>query len=214
MTPYTWTRARRFRAGTEATPEEARVHRGLDLVIDGFPGSANSFATRAFRAMQDGGCLVGNHYHSPAETIHAFKLGIPVLLTLRRPMDAVNSMVRRWPVVPFPSALRWYLMFHQAMEPYCGDIVVSDFAATTGDFSGVVEAVNRAFGTDFGVSMPADRLAEFEPRMREAGDPAAEARRAAEKKELEERFRAAVEPAALERAESLYQRLRLESVLP
>ena len=69
MAPFSWSRTRRFRAGRESLPEEGRVHRGLALVIDGFPGSANSFATRAFRAMQEERVPVGNHYHSPAETI-------------------------------------------------------------------------------------------------------------------------------------------------
>ena len=108
MFPFSRSRMRRFRAGSESLPEEARVHRKLALVIDGFPGSANSFATRAFRAMQEERVLVGNHYHSPAETIRAVRLGIPVLLTLRRPIDSVSSMVRRWRFVSFESALRWY----------------------------------------------------------------------------------------------------------
>ena len=52
MKPYSMTRTRRFMRSEEARPEEARVHRGLSIVVDGFPGSANSFAMRAFRAMQ------------------------------------------------------------------------------------------------------------------------------------------------------------------
>ena len=76
MKPYSLTRTRRFRRGEEAQAAEGRAHAGLAIVIDGFPGSANSFAMRAFRAMQnDPACLIGNHYHSPAETIRGRQVG-------------------------------------------------------------------------------------------------------------------------------------------
>ena len=206
MKPYSLTRTRRFRRGDEANPAEGRAHAGLAIVIDGFPGSANSFAMRAFRAMQDDPeCLIGNHYHSAAETIRAAKLGVPVLVTLRKPIDAVNSMVRRWPFVPFESALRWYVMFYKAIEPHLDKVVVSDFKTVTSDFPGVVTALNERFGTSFKNQLPESRMAEFEPRLREADSE--REKRLAEKKALEERFEAATSEGARKAADEMYDRM-------
>ncbi|MFP6858871.1 MAG: hypothetical protein VCA73_16455 [Roseibacillus sp.] len=202
MAPFSWSRTRRFRAGDEARAEEGRVHKGLDLVIDGFPGSANSFATRAFRAMNEG-CLIGNHYHSPAETIRATKLGIPVLLTLRRPVDSVTSMVRRWPFVPFESALRWYVMFYEAVEPHLEKMVLSDFATTTGDFPSVVAALNIKYGTSFAANLPEERMAEFEPRLRQTDEESE--RRAEEKREMKTSYLGATSEARRKAAEAIFE---------
>jgi hypothetical protein len=214
MAPYAWSRTRRFRAGDEAQAEEGRAHRGLHLVIDGFPGSANSFATRAFRAMQGEECLIGNHYHSPAETIRAAKLGVPILLTIRRPMDSINSMVRRWPFVGVEAALRWYEMFYLAVEPHLDAMVVSDFATTTAEFPRVVAALNEKFGTEFATELPAERMAEFEPRLREAGDSGREAQRAEEKREMERRFLAGASDARRDAAEEIHARFVAKAALP
>ena len=210
MAPFSWSRTRRFRARSESVPEEGRVHRGLALVIDGFPGSANSFATRAFRAMQEERVPVGNHYHSPAETIRATRLGVPVLLTLRRPIDSVNSMVRRWPFVSFESALRWYVMFYEAAEPHLDRMVLSDFGTTTSEFPTVVAALNQKFGTSFGTSLPAERMAEFEPRLRQSEGERQQ--RAAEKREMEEAYQRSASEPRRKAAEAIFLRLTHRSL--
>ena len=167
MIPFTLKRKRRFQVRPESVPEEASVSRYLDLVIDGFPGSANSFATRAFRAMQKKKVLVGNHYHSPAETVRAAGMGVPVLMTLRQPADSVSSMVRRWPFVPYESALRWYVMFYEAVEPHLDKMILADFPVTTKKFPEVVDGLNAKFGTSFGTDLSPERMAEFEPRLQQ-----------------------------------------------
>ena len=208
MKPYSLTRTRRFMRSEEARPEEGRVHRGLSIVVDGFPGSANSFAMRALRAMQDPAttCLIGNHYHSPAETIRATALNIPVLLTLRRPVESVSSMVRRWSFVPFNSALRWYAMFYKAVEPHLDKMVVSDFDMTTSRFPVVVGAVNNRFGTEFSTILPEDRMEEFEPRLHQ--DQQEQSRRKKESAFMRERFMKATTQECRDTAESIYERLR------
>ena len=205
MTPFTWKRKRRFRARPESVAEEARVSAHLDLVIDGFPGSANSFATRAFRAMQEKKILVGNHYHSPAETVRAARMGIPVLMTLRRPADSVSSMVRRWPFVPYESALRWYLMFYEAIEPYLDQMIVSDFAVTTKKLPEVVAGLNAKFGTAFEAQLSPDRMAEFEPRLQQT--PAEREERELQKGKIEASYLRETTARRRGAAEAVYERL-------
>lgn len=205
MIPFAWKRRRRFRARRESLPEEASVSADLDLVIDGFPGSANSFATRAFRAMQERKILVGNHYHSPAETVRAARMGIPVLMTLRQPADSVTSMVRRWPFVPFQSALRWYVMFYEAIEPHLDHMILSDFPLTTKDLPRVVEGLNSKFGTSFETQLAPGRMAEFEPRLRQSSAEQEEGNR--QKREISESYLRETTACRREDAEAMYERL-------
>ena len=117
--------------------------------------------------MQKKKVLVGNHYHSPAETVRAAGMGVPVLMTLRQPADSVSSMVRRWPFVPYESALRWYVMFYEAVESHLDKMILADFPVTTKKFPEVVDGLNAKFGTSFGTDLSPDRMAEFEPRLQQ-----------------------------------------------
>lgn len=209
MIPFTWKRKRRFKVRPESVPEEARASRDLDLVIDGFPGSANSFATRAFRAMQEKKILIGNHYHSPAETIRAAGMGVPVLMTLRRPADSVSSMVRRWPFVPYQSALRWYVMFYEAIEPHLNRMILSDFPVTTKNLPEVVDGLNAKFGTSFGTQLSPDRMAEFEPRLQQT--PAEREERERQKLKIEESYLRETTARRRGAAEAIYERLASRS---
>lgn len=209
MIPFTLKRKRRFQVRPESVPEEASVSRYLDLVIDGFPGSANSFATRAFRAMQKKKVLVGNHYHSPAETIRAAEMGVPVLMTLRRPADSVSSMVRRWPFVPYQSALRWYVMFYEAVEPHLDRMILSDFPVTTKSLPDVVDGLNARFGTSFGNQLPPDRMTEFEPRLQQT--PAEREERERQKLKIEASYLGQTTTRRRGAAEAIYERLASRS---
>ena len=209
MIPFTWKRKRRFKVRPESVPEEARASRHLDLVIDGFPGSANSFATRALRAMQEKKILIGNHYHSPAETIRAAGMGVPVLMTLRRPADSVSSMVRRWPFVPYQSALRWYVMFYEAIEPHLNQMILSDFPVTTKNLPEVVDGLNAKFGTSFGTQLSPDRMAEFEPRLQQT--PAEREERERQKLKIEESYLRETTARRRGAAEAIYERLASRS---
>jgi hypothetical protein len=160
--------------------------------------------------MQEERVLVGNHYHSPAETIRAVRLGIPVLLTLRRPIDSVSSMVRRWRFVSFESALRWYTMFYAAVEPHLDRMVLSEFGTTTNEFPGVVAALNQKFGTSFGTGLPAERMAEFEPRLRQSSEE--RQRRVTEKREMECAYLESTSEARRRAAEEIFTRLAHQSL--
>ena len=44
---------------------------GVDIVIEGFPRSANSVAVHAFRVAQDRPVRIAHHLHAPAQVIAA-----------------------------------------------------------------------------------------------------------------------------------------------
>ena len=93
------------------------------VVIEGFPRSGNSFARRAFIMAQGENfdvARIAHHLHVPAQVIRAARWRIPTLVLLRRPKDAVLSLVIRDPI-SVDQALRYYISFYESRRkvPRC-----------------------------------------------------------------------------------------------
>jgi hypothetical protein len=118
------------------------------LVIEGFPRSANSFARVAFRVAQGGRVHVAHGLHVPAQVIRAARWEIPTLVLIRKPKDAILSFVLRDPI-SVDQALRFYLSFYESVEKYRDAFVLGLFEEVTEDFGEVIRRVNDKFGTAF-----------------------------------------------------------------
>jgi hypothetical protein len=127
------------------------VGRETELVIEGFPRSGNSFAVVAFELSQHRPTSVAHHIHAPAQVIEAARRGIPTIVLVREPEDAVVSQVIREPALSLGLALRGWISFYEHVLPLRDRCVLGDFRIVITDFSAVVEQVNRRFGTDFGL---------------------------------------------------------------
>ena len=134
-----------------ASPEERIVSPSTELVIDGFQGSANSFATAAFKFAQTKEVKLAHHLHSPAQIIQAIEQNIPVLLTIREPEGTVLSLTSRWPHISVSQALRSYIAFYRKLEPYSEHYVVSNFEQTTQQLDLVVQKINQRFERNFDI---------------------------------------------------------------
>lgn len=130
-------------------PKECIVGPHAELVLDGFQGSGNSFAQAAFQHSQPRRVMVVHHLHAPAQIIKAVHLGLPTLVTIREPFDAVVSLTSRWPHISLSQALRSYVRFYEKIAPYTQHYVLSPFDQTTRHLDDVIRAVNSQFGTDF-----------------------------------------------------------------
>ena len=126
-----------------------RVSDSTELVIDGFQGSANSFATSAFNSIQPSSVQVCHHLHAPVQVIQAVKLKKPVIITVRDPREAVLSLVSRWEYLSVSQGLKGYIRYYRALLPHKEALVVSTFKQTTEEFGKVVHEVNKRWGTDF-----------------------------------------------------------------
>ncbi len=120
-----------------------------ELVIDGFQGSANSFATVTFKKSQSHPVKLAHHMHSPVQVIQAVNRGIPILLTIRDPENTVLSLTSRWPYISVNSGLKSYIAFYAKLQPYLSNCIVSPFDLTIQRMDLVVEALNMKFGTNF-----------------------------------------------------------------
>ena len=130
---------------------ECYVNHTTEFVIDGFQGSANSFAADAFKMSHQNSVALAHHMHSPAQIIKATRRNIPTLVTIREPVGTVLSLTSRWPYVSPRQALRSYVGFYGKLEPYQDKYVLSTFEQTTQHLGSVVERVNDYFHTDFDI---------------------------------------------------------------
>ncbi len=120
-----------------------------EIVIEGFPRSANTFAVAAFTLAQGRPVKIARHLHAPAQVIAGVRMGIPTLVLIRHPRDAVLSLLVRAPHLSVAQALRDYIHFYTALQPYLGRFVIGLFEEVTTDFGRVIERINAHYGTRF-----------------------------------------------------------------
>jgi hypothetical protein len=125
------------------------VERDTELVIEGFQRSGNTFAVFALEMAQDRPIKSAHHLHASAQFTRAVKLGIPVLLLVRDPRDAIVSHVIREPCANMPAALRAWTHFYARAIPLRDRIFVADFARVSTDFGAVIRDFNEKFGTSY-----------------------------------------------------------------
>ncbi len=134
-----------------ARKDQARVVTPkTQLVMEGFPRSANSFARAAFNRAQSERVRIAHGLHVPAQVIRAARWRIPTLVLIRKPKDAVLSFAIRDPI-SVDQALRYYLSFYETVEGYRDAYVLGLFEEVTGDFGQVIRRINERFGTTFSV---------------------------------------------------------------
>ncbi|SDC38755.1 hypothetical protein SAMN05660690_1221 [Geodermatophilus telluris] len=213
--PYLWDLAMLVR------PEkrETLARRGTAIVIEGFLRSGNTFSVAAFRVANGHDLHVGRHLHGAPHVLRAVRLGLPTVVLVREPGDAVLSyLIRRDSLTPHDAVLE-YLDFYRTAWPAREGFVVGPFDRVTGDFGGVIDEVNARFGTSFmrfehtpENEANAFRLVEDMNRLESGGEvvethvgrpSGARARRKEELRELLSRPRTA---ARLREAEALFQR--------
>lgn len=125
------------------------AEKDTEIIIEGYPRCANTFAVRAFETAQGRPVRIAHHLHVAAQIIAGVKHNTPVLLLTREPTDAVASYLIRHRSMTPRGALREYIRFHRLAMPHRGGFVVATFDQVTSDFGQVIRRVNVAFGTSF-----------------------------------------------------------------
>ena len=122
---------------------------GTDIVIEGFPRSANTFTVAAFTMSQPRPVHVAHHLHAPGHVIAAVRRGLPTLVLAREPEEAVLEYVIRRPQLTAAQAVRGYVRFYRPLLPFLDRVVVGTFEQATTDLGAVIRRVNERFGTEF-----------------------------------------------------------------
>ena len=143
--------------------DDLLVTESTDLRIEGFPRSANSFAVGAIRHTQPEPVQVAHHPHVPANAMRACEWGIPTVVLIRSPQDAIVSrvalgketrMVGDEPPAPkqrvsFAAWVHAWYSFYRHLSWYREreQFLVAPFQHVIQDMGQVVERVNARFGT-------------------------------------------------------------------
>lgn len=127
------------------------VNNETEIVIEGFPRSGNTFSVVAFERAQKRSVSVAHHLHVAAQVMRGVERGLPVLVLLRNPDDAVLSYYIRHPHLNLTDCYREYVVFYNAVLPLRDKVVLGFFEDVISDYGKVIKAVNEKFGTDFGI---------------------------------------------------------------
>lgn len=124
-----------------------------DLVIEGYPRSANTFLM-LWIARANPELRIASHLHSIANVHEGLRLGLPVVVVIRPPEDAIASLALYSHGTPLDQLVERYRRFHRGLIPVADDIVISPFAVSTGDPAKVVEAIAAKIGRPLTVAPP------------------------------------------------------------
>src|SRR5919112_3560237 len=117
------------------------------IVLEGFLRSGNTFSVAAFHIANGPEPHVGRHLHGAPHVLRAVRLGLPTVVLIRQPRDAVLSYLVRRPTLTPYDALVEYLDFYRTAWAARQGFVVASFDRVTSDFGGVLDQVNERFGT-------------------------------------------------------------------
>lgn len=93
------------------------VTRSTEIVIEGFPRSANTFATVAFQNAQDRLVRIGHHVQAAAQVNLAEKWRIPIIVLIREPDVALLSYIIFNQFAWINQVFREYVRFYWYIEP-------------------------------------------------------------------------------------------------
>jgi hypothetical protein len=119
------------------------------FVIEGYPRSGNSFALEAFKFAQNCAVEVASHSHAPAQVKYAVGKGLPTLVLVRNPRDAVLSLVIRQPDKSIRQAIRHYISFYSSIWPCRFSYLVGTFEELNSDFGALIKRINKRYEVDF-----------------------------------------------------------------
>jgi hypothetical protein len=118
-------------------------------VIEGYPRSANTFAVAAFQLAQGREVEIAHHLHGAAQIKRAARLGVPAVVLVREPSEAILSLMVRDPTASVRWAIHSYVRFYSNVVPHLDKIVIAPFVTVTSDFGSIIRVVNARYGTAF-----------------------------------------------------------------
>jgi len=134
-----------------------------ELILEGYPRSANAYAEWAFRYANGVDVRMAVRLHSPRAVRFGADHSIPTIVLIRRPRDAVASWLQYKPGLKAERAFRRYALYYEQVYPLRNEVVIAGFDEVVADFGAVIERCNDRFGTSF---VPYSRNAEAEAWVR------------------------------------------------
>lgn len=183
-----------------------------DIVIEGFPRSANTFSVVAFTMSGNKAVNIAHHLHVEAQIIEGVRRRLPVMVLIREPKAAVRSLKLIYPNIDENDSIRDWFLFYSRLLPCRDAVTVARFSDVTHDFGQVVADFNLKFGTSFAVFEHSqenvdavyreiDRINQVTP----GGSDVYVARPSEHKRKAQDQAGFHFNPALVEKAERLYE---------
>ncbi len=135
------------------------VNVNSDIVIEGYPRSANSFSVKAFNFANGEKYKIATHLHAYPQVVEAVKFNIPTLVLIRDPYSCITSYAalraQKYGAENFSKNfnIKWlledYIIFYKNLIPYREKIVVADFKDVLIDYGAIITKVNKKFNSNF-----------------------------------------------------------------
>jgi len=194
------------------------VDASTQVVIEGYPRSANSYFFSAFKLMQERELKIATHVHTSAQVIRACQLRLPTIVMLRHPLDAAMSFkaldcqcnpekVHKYLKIPLSQYLKRYYRYYEHIYPYREQYIVALFEQVVQTISPTIQQLNKHFNTDF----IARELTDLEQKkvFEEGGRHLSpNAKRELIKERIKSEVGASSSVIALQRAERIYYQLQ------
>ncbi len=120
-----------------------------EIVLEGYPRSANTFALVAFGVSQGRRVNIAHHLHLPVQIIEGVRRSLPVLVLIRNPLQAIRSFQVRNPELGRRWPFQQYLSFYRLVERLSDRVVLAEFDEVSRDFGPVIRRLNDKFGVHF-----------------------------------------------------------------
>lgn len=114
--------------------------RETELVIEGYPGSANSFTSNCIREQLPVDFRLESHFHQTMQLRRALALRVPAVVLVRDPLSACTSLKSKEPAFQDVFLLTQWILFYGWVRRRSGDLLVLFFDEVTAD----VDLVRRA----------------------------------------------------------------------
>ncbi len=141
------------------------VREDTDIVIEGYPCSANSFVCSFVKARQGKSIKIADHLHLPINIRFGVQLKKPVLVLVREPKATVISFVAKqiyWSrkrrefywlsdadmIRRLRFGIRYYIRFYSKVNRIGKGFLIASFEYVIQDFSKVLCAINNYFKMD------------------------------------------------------------------
>ena len=125
------------------------VRRSSELVVGGFPRSANTYFVSAFELAQGRPVRLARHLHESYPIRFAERHGIPCVVLIRAPLDSVVSALLLDPRMRPRPLLRNYLRLYSEVLKVRKNAVIAPFDIVTGDVNAVIRKLNERYRTNF-----------------------------------------------------------------
>lgn len=118
------------------------------IVIEGYPRSANSSTTTHFHAFNPN-VNIAHHHHVPAQIIKGVESFTPIIVLIRNPIEAIASFKCYEPNISLTLAIKAYISFYKTILPYKSGFIVASFPQIILEFDVVIARLNKKFKTNF-----------------------------------------------------------------